>query len=353
MSRAHDTLDAALELLKPHGAEYGGGYANHAPMVAEALCALGREPDVIPWVERYRRQLGELPRAQREIAPEDWRSALGDAARNGDWNALMERELAEGDWRVVLDRWVARLTPGLAAAAAHGFIRSAHAARGLSMRDTPLRRRELAHGLAYWAAFHQTLPTTDRPMSDPRRPLRSSIATALARIETLRPERDTSGGFITDGLILLNDMPSFGGVIDSVDASGNPSRFLSELTEAFAHVYLANGEDSGRRVTFVHAVTGPSALRLLLPHVRPETARAALRHAWQLAAALYAAFGNPSAVARSAGDTIEIEPLIDLALESKDEHAIKMTEACLREHALNPKPVYLAAALDACRHLAS
>ena len=32
------------------------------------------------------------------------------------------------------------------------------------------------------------------------------------------------------------------------------------------------------------------------------------------------------------------------ALATGDEHAIKFTEACLREHALNPKPVYLAAA---------
>ena len=39
--------------------------------------------------------------------------------------------------------------------------------------------------------------------------------------------------------------------------------------------------------------------------------------------------------------------LIDRAVATQDEHAIKFTEACLREHAFNPKPLYLQAARDA------
>jgi hypothetical protein len=35
-----------------------------------------------------------------------------------------------------------------------------------------------------------------------------------------------------------------------------------------------------------------------------------------------------------------------------DEHGIKITEACLREYRINPKPVYLAAARACTRDLA-
>ncbi len=35
------------------------------------------------------------------------------------------------------------------------------------------------------------------------------------------------------------------------------------------------------------------------------------------------------------------DDLVDRALATGDEHAIKFTEACLREYALNPKPLYL------------
>ena len=36
-----------------------------------------------------------------------------------------------------------------------------------------------------------------------------------------------------------------------------------------------------------------------------------------------------------------------MAIASRDEHAIKLAEACLREHALRPFPGYLAAARQA------
>jgi hypothetical protein len=246
----------------------------------------------------------------------------------------------------VLDTWVARLTPGLAAAAAHGLIRTAHATRSLAARDNALRRSELAQGLAYWAADYQELPVSNRKSM-----MHSSVSTALTRIETLPSEKRPSGGSIVDGLRALDSLPSFAGVITYVDASGEPAAFVSELTEAFAHVYLANARDSGRRITFVHAVTGPSALRLIAPHVKPDTARAAQRYAWQVAAALYAVFGNAQATEAAESESVDARMLPDLAVKSGDEHAIKMTEVCLRENALNPKPVYLAAALDACRHL--
>jgi len=36
-----------------------------------------------------------------------------------------------------------------------------------------------------------------------------------------------------------------------------------------------------------------------------------------------------------------------MAVAHGDEHAIKFTETCLRHHALNPSPAYLAAARNA------
>jgi len=40
-----------------------------------------------------------------------------------------------------------------------------------------------------------------------------------------------------------------------------------------------------------------------------------------------------------------------MAVTNGDEHVIKFTEACLREHELNPKPEYLAAARHAMEAL--
>src|SRR6202011_5295457 len=84
--------------------------------------------------------------------------ALGDYKRVGDWIGLFDETLKEAAWRAVLDRWVARLAPGIAAAAYHGVLRTAPAARSLGDHETPQRVHELAEGLGYWAATYQPLP---------------------------------------------------------------------------------------------------------------------------------------------------------------------------------------------------
>jgi hypothetical protein len=45
------------------------------------------------------------------------------------------------------------------------------------------------------------------------------------------------------------------------------------------------------------------------------------------------------------------ETLIDRAVAAGGAHTIKFTEACLREYALNPQPVYLVAARDAAERV--
>jgi len=117
-------MDQALEMFARTGPEYGGGLANHGPMAAEALITLGRSDAVIPWVERYKRNLQDPPGARRPISSEDWREALGDISRVGDWIAFFNREMKAASWRSVLGQWLPRLAPGLVAAGVYGFLQA-------------------------------------------------------------------------------------------------------------------------------------------------------------------------------------------------------------------------------------
>ena len=129
---SYASLDDALEILAPYGIALRNGNSNHAPMVAEALCAMGRPEAVLPWIARYRERMLPRPEAGARIGREDWRGALGDRSRFADWSAFFAEELQEASWREVLDRWVERLVPGFCAAATHGVIRVGHAARSLA-----------------------------------------------------------------------------------------------------------------------------------------------------------------------------------------------------------------------------
>ena len=336
-------LDEALEMLEGTGPEFAGGLANHGPMAAEALIALDRSDAVVPWVEGYRRRLQEHPSEDAPIRREAWRDALGDGRRVGDWIAFFDRELSEVPWQAVLEEWVPRLAPGVIASATHGVIRTGHAVRSLGAVETPHRRHELAEGLGYWAARYELLPGAPSPANGSLRP-----SEAVARLELLPEEQRQTRTLIMLGLRGLQDFPPFAGTIDLVDTSGDASTVLSDLTETFARVYIAN---HGLVIHFIHAVTGPSAVRLLTPYVSAEAAAAALRYAWQAAAAIYSAFASAPPPATVEPQRIDWDDVIDQAVATGDEHAIKFAEACLREYRLNPRPAYIAAAKDAAERL--
>ena len=345
----YSALDETLDFMAPMGPDLVNGLSNHAPMAIEAMCAMRRADAVMRWFEHYRSLLApRRPRVAR-LTNDNWRAAVGDLRRTEDWFEFLRNELEERPWPSVLETWAARLAPGLMAAATHGVIRTGHAVRALAMADTPARRRELCDGLAYWASDYMALPARRYA------PVRAKPSEAIARVRMIPPEmRQGNFGAFSDALARLDSFEPFSDTLDSVDPSGDASAFLSDLTATFARVFLVNARDTYTTIAFVHAVTGPSALRPLLPYLPNDTARPALAYAWQAAAAMYATFGTRADLPRvDQFKAVDRDELFDRAIACGDEHAIKFTEVCLREHALNPDPAYLAAADHATRMLSA
>ena len=165
--------------------------------------------------------------------------------------------------------------------------------RSLEAQETPARVRELAEGLGYWAATYNALPESPSPAKPPagRKP-----SAAIAGVPILPRDKQISYGNITDRLQPLDTFPPFAGVADAVDASGDPSAFMSDLTETFATVYLASAT-RGTVITFLHGVTGPAAVRTLLPYVSPEEQRRLLRYTWQACASFSSSAGGKTRAA--------------------------------------------------------
>ncbi len=169
---------------------------------------------------------------------------------------------------------------------------------------------------------------------------------AVEHVDRLHgPDADLSGG-IYQQVMGLKEHPEFIGAIDLVDTGGGLSEFISDLTETFAGVYLANQKNL---IAFVHTVTAPSSLRNIAPYLSGESARLAARYAWQACASIYSWYSVAPPLDTSELDlpTEDHEELKDRAVAAGGAHSIKFTEACLREYALNPNPVYLVAARDA------
>jgi Questin oxidase-like len=332
---SYAALDAAFEAIMPFDIALENGNSNHAPMVAEALCALGRPDAVAPWLDRYRVRMRPRPAPGERVAG-DWRAALGRRDRFADWAVFFAEELATARWPEVLDHWVERLAPGFAAAATHGPIRVGHAVRALAAAETPARRRELGDALAAWAATYCELPAAAgaAPETEPRR--------ALAAVPVVPPERRRPGN-IAARLAGLAEFPEFAPAIGLLDTSGDVDALLAALTEAFARVFLAHARDVPSAIAFVHGVNSLAALGNLVPHVAAETARRAVRYAWQAGAGLYASYAGAGPLPEIVAADGDNAALPERAIANGDEHVIKFTEVCLRRNAVSASPAYPAA----------
>ncbi|MGH8880505.1 MAG: questin oxidase family protein, partial [Stackebrandtia sp.] len=178
--RDQELLNEAYQRLHLTGPELEGWNSNHGPMAVEALASHGQADAIHGWIDDYAPLLEDLPRPSAAITADNWRDALGDPRRLGDWPGWFRNALTESDWTQVLATWWPRLLPGIAASATHGVIRVGHAVRTLRDNGTnPQRLEELAQALGYWAArWRPTAQVTD-PAGD------LDAATALANVSAV------------------------------------------------------------------------------------------------------------------------------------------------------------------------
>lgn len=268
--------------------EFAGGLSNHLPMALHALAALGADA-------------GRLQRFHdRHVQRLHRRDAVGDDGLEARL-AEVSAELARDGRDAVLRRRLPALMPGVAAAAFHGAIRTAHAvAAG--------HDGELAMGLAYWT--YRRMPLLAAPPTDGDLPL----PRWLSSLDALRAAQPVEGRMITRRMRLWAAQPGF---VDLAPRLRLEPTTLHDLARAAAARYAASGD-----FTMLHVVTACHAVRQLLPWI--EDRDTALRHATVAAAAAWKA----ADAADSAMPAPQPWPdIVRQAIASDDEHVIKLVHA--------------------------
>jgi len=333
--------DDALKSLAGTGPELRNGAPNHAPMVVEALAVLDRGQLAPAWVAAQRSRLAEGPRSDAMLG-EEWPAVLGDFAHLGAWRNRFRRELDEASWREVLDRWLPCLIAGSMATGTHGVIRCGHAARALADALTPPRLDELADALAYCAARHRTVAAVPMPAG------RLDLESAVRALPLLSPAIDRRG--LPPRIVgHLDRHAGFAAAVQRLAPPTDIPAALGKLAEIGARLYL--GGASHHPLVLLHAVTGPAAVQLLLAYVAPALGPIGFAYAWQAVAAWTAAFSEGLPNAEVPPTATPWDEIIDLAVDSGDEHAIKLTEACHRWDRVHPSPVFRVAAHDWVRRV--
>lgn len=325
-------LDEAYERLHRTGPEFEGWLSNHGPMAVEALVRHGHPHRVHRWLDDYLGRLDELPRGLRPI--DDWREALGDPKRAGDWLAYFDRQLREHPWREVLGTWWPRLLPGIAAGATHGVIRVGHAVRALEADDeNPRRLAELGQALGYWAARWLPVPGADKLFADnPGRPDTDpvDVEAALAAVPRIA---DQTGG-VRDRLGRLPAVPRWEPALAALRPARTPAeaqRGLATLIHQAGLDYLRFGHSEP--VMLVHAVTAPTAVLRTLPALDRGLWAPSLAAAWAATAAMTSVYAPADGIAPPTVTPATPVEVFARAARHGDEHVVKLADAILDAHA--------------------
>lgn len=317
-----DLLDEAYEQLHTTGPEFEGWLSNHGPMAADALMRLGRGEDMAGWVRGYVRRLEPMPDARWPIIEAEWPGLLGDASRLGDWCALLTQQVRDEPWDAVLARWWPRLVPGAVASAAHGLIRTGHAVRALRETVTEPRLVELGQALGYWAARWQPVPgpALNRGAAD--------VGSALDEL----PARGLTGGIRTR-LASLDDDATWPAALAAVAPVTDPLAVptaLDALVDAAVTRYGRWGH--GAQIMLVHAATAPRAVALVVPALPEQLWPGAFKVAWVVTATIATIYRPPRPPVAAGAQVAAVDEVIERAVATGDEQAIKFTEVAVESH---------------------
>lgn len=303
------------------------GTVNHLPMALYALARMGasdeRLVEYFHWWEANR----ALPRtdSERPVEWEEWTRHIGDAAMfSALWEFFSDRVAKRGPTEIIGEVFPL-VSGGIAAAAFHGLIRLAY---GIEADHAG----EIGAGLATLCSRYADLgiPKHARPAA--------GIEEALARIS----ERLSGVAFAGQG------------IIGRMRAAAADPRFAAgfalpsigpEFLGSFARVAIALYWQTGD-FTVLHMVTATHAARVLFeayPHLASAEALTAF---WEAGCAAYGSVGAPALT--PAPPPAENQPWSRIfagAVQSNDDHVIKLTYSCHCESTRYGNPLYQAAAV--------
>ena len=287
-------------------AEYGAGLSNHLPMALTALARLGADDQRLAvFAERYAERLHKMPPIEPWPSGDAWRAHLGDPrawpAYRQFWRAWIDNEGATD----VLAQALPQLMPGVAAAAFHGPIRVA-CALAANHAD------ELADALAYWSCRWFECGAADGQGSNADT---QAVLGTLDLSAELKPE-----ALISQQMAQAAAHARFAPAVARWRVDAHIT--LPRLAMLAAERYAARCE-----FTTLHLVTSAHAMRVLLPWLEADARLAALRHYAAAAAAAWATL--PRATVPTAHfDILPWTQIVARAIESDDEHVIKLVDSC-------------------------
>jgi hypothetical protein len=293
---------------------YGDGLSNHLPMALVALDRLGGSAGQLKAF--YAASIPSLVAFKPAARPMHPIDAMGNSDHFPSVLLYFQRAIAEDGPADVLRRWVPELIPGIAAASFHGLIRLGYAIETSN-------NAEIASALALWTTAFTSLGAPGHLVDE-------TPAAIVTRLSKLSADRPVFPGLIVDrmtGIAALNSL---------LFSEAQPRQLSLADVADFAISAYASFDD----FTLLHAVTATHAFRLIIPYI--AASELATRHLWRsiMIAALSTGLPLHNDWPKAGAHTMEWADSAARAVESDDEHVIKLVYTALAEYRVYANPLY-------------
>lgn len=298
-----DTLQALLDEQLTLPPEYRNGLSSHLPMALHALHALGAGPERLrAFYDSYATRFHGRRAAPPAPPPANWLALRGQIDAFPALQAHFARAIGRDGTDQALRDALPALMPGVAAAALHGAIRTAHAVEA----GHP---GELAAALAYWAASWWALPPV--PAATGAEP----FDRWAERLQQAGDAWQPGPGLISTGMRRAADTVAWQELVAAPQLPPNP---LTAMARLAANRYAAT-----RNFTVLHLVAGCRALQVLAPWCDAQ----APAHALRAYVAGYLASGAGSRQTQPRRVPHDWPTLHAGGVASDDDHIVKLVHA--------------------------
>jgi hypothetical protein len=282
----------------------------------------GTTADLQDFYSHYASRLQRRRSPRFKMTRANWRGFLGSHENDAEFVDFFATELRQLGLEKLLLEYVPSLAHGLAASGLHGLIRTAY---GIEIGHGG----EIVEGLALWANGFLPLAVHAPRISYGMEPLE-----VLAKLRERERRRATPvrAPDLTNAMVEIDADPEFGALATSVDLGAGG---LSEIARLTRLIYATKQDFAS-----LHMITGMHAMRLVMPYV--DDSAAAVRAFWVAIGAIYVKIGCPEFDVSPVTPTVlpDWREISDRAINSRDDHVMKLVHACRRDADYYQRPMY-------------
>lgn len=309
----------------------GKGTTNHCPMALSALAGMGAGDRRLQEFFAHWRDVYALPALplNETIRYQDFQAYLGKREYFADLQFCFISRIAERGAKEVINQVFALVPFAPATTAFHALIRLAH---GLQTEHAG----EIAAGLAALVATNFDIKIE----MSVRQPA-GSVAAGFQSLSQNMRGKAYPGRMIVEKMRSVVSDEQF---LDSLPGMPVTESLLDELA-----LWAISAYGQTRDFTILHIITGVNAARQVLPYLEPETVASRLQDLWIALCAAYVSVGAPAVIdatmyeKRMRAKYRQLSSWSELfarAIESNDDHIIKLTYTCALEISLRPNLLY-------------